>query len=49
MVGNKLGISYGEFPETTLVVIDRRKIGGDEGSGPVLSGGYCEGARGRNL
>ena len=32
----------------TLGVLDRDKVGGDEGSGPVLSGGYCEGARGGN-
>ena len=44
-VGYKLGISDGEVPGITLGVVDRSKLGGDEVSGKVLSGGSCEGAR----
>ena len=33
----------------TLGVLDRDKVGGDEGSGPVLSGGSCECATDGNL
>ena len=42
-VENKLGISVGEVMSITLRVVDRRKLGGDEGSGQVLSGGSFEG------
>ena len=38
-VGNKLGISNGEVMGITLVVVERSKLGGDESSGQVLSGG----------
>ena len=31
------------MPSITLGVADRRKFGGDEGSGTVLPGGFCEG------
>ena len=43
IVGNKLGIYYGEVLGITLGVVDRRKLGGDECSGQVLSGGKVEG------
>ena len=47
-VENKLGISDGEVPGITLVVADRIKLGCDEGSWWVLSGGSFEGARDGN-
>ena len=37
------------MPGITLVYADRIKLGGDEGSGPVLSGGSCECATDGNL
>ena len=43
-VGNKLGISDGEVMGIKLGIPEILKFGGDEGSGQVLSGGYCEGA-----
>ena len=48
-VRNKLGISNGEVPGITLIVAERSKLGGGEGSGIVLSSGSCEGARNGNL
>ena len=48
-VDNKVGISDGEFLGITLGVLDRNKLGVDEGSGKVLSGVFCEGARDGNL
>ena len=41
-VGDKLGIYGGEVPGITLVVADRRKLGGDEVSGQLSTGGSCE-------
>ena len=38
-------MSDGEVLCTTLGVSDRIRLGGDEVSGKVLSGGSCEGAR----
>ena len=48
-VGNKLDIYDGEVPGITLGFLYRKKLGGDEGSGQVLSGGSFEGARYGNL
>ena len=48
-VGNKLDIYDGEVTGTTLGFLDRKKLGGDEGSGQVLSGGSFEGEMDGNL
>ena len=37
------------MPGITLVVSDRNKLWGDEGSGQVLSGGSCDGVRDGNF
>ena len=37
------------MPGITIGVADRSKLGGDEGSGKILSGGYCEYAIDGNL
>ena len=42
MVENKLGIFDGEVLGITVGVSERCELGGDEGSGQVLSGGYAE-------
>ena len=44
-----MGTSVGELTGITLRFADRIKLGGDEGSGPVLSGGSCECATDGNL
>ena len=44
-VVNKLGIYDGGVPSIAFRVVDRSKLGGDEGSGPVLLDGYCKVAR----
>ena len=49
MVENKQVIYYGEVRGTSIVSADGSKLRGDEGTGPVLSGGYFEGARDGNL
>ena len=45
LIGLEDGIgqgNYGEGMGTTLVYLDRSKLGGNEGVGMVLSGGYFE-------
>ena len=48
-VGYKLGITDGEVTGIKLKFADIIKIGGDEGSGLVLPGVYCEGERDINF